>query len=234
MNANLPYGTSTPLLPGYRLLAGTPADEGLWGSALADQILAGLGADSVFGGGGDDVLYGGTGSSLVRGQMAMANAADGADLLCGEGGHDLLDGGAGNDTLRGGTGDDTLIGGQGVDVLAGGAGLDRFVFGLMPLGLDTGRAAGQRDTINDFQPGEDLIDLTGYRGDLRTPQEALEYLGSGPMAATPHGAVRWEIRGGNTLIQLDLDLPWQLADGVVDAEILLRGTMTLTAGDFLL
>ena len=65
------------------------------------------------------------------------------------GGADRLDGGAGHDVLNGGAGDDILIGGVGDDALTGGAGADRFVFGQ----------SHGRDTITDFQPGLDTIDL---------------------------------------------------------------------------
>ncbi|MCF7732625.1 MAG: type I secretion C-terminal target domain-containing protein [Akkermansiaceae bacterium] len=71
-------------------------------------------------------------------------------------------GGFGNDRLSGGAGDDTLSGGAGDDILTGSAGSDRFVFG----GVDTGR-----DRITDFDPQQDIIDLSapfwGMTGDAR-------------------------------------------------------------------
>lgn len=66
----------------------------------------------------------------------------GTDTLYGFGGNDVLNGGGGNDVLDGGTGDDTLTGGTGAD---------RFVF----------HANGGNDTITDFTPGTDVIDVRG-------------------------------------------------------------------------
>jgi Ca2+-binding RTX toxin-like protein len=66
-------------------------------------------------------------------------------------GLDKLKGGTGRDTLNGGTGKDRLEGGPGKDVLIGGPGADVFVFTFdVPNGYDT---------IQDFQPGVDLINV---------------------------------------------------------------------------
>lgn len=216
-------------------LIGGPEDETLAGGAARDMLVGAGGADSLSGGGGDDLLYGGAGSSFQAGAVALAMAEDGADQLSGGAGNDLLDGGAGADTLRGGAGDDTLIGGIGGDRMTGGAGHDLFRFGLTPLGPDAGMGPGARDVITDFTPGEDLIDLRGWRGDLGTPDVALTFLGEGPMAVMAHGAVRVEMRADGAHLLLDLDLPGQAPDGVADAEIVLKGlTQAPALGDFLL
>jgi len=231
MNCAFPYGTATPILPGYELLVGSPEDDWLAGSRDPDEILGGFGADWVLGGRGGDLIYGGSGSSFVGGQMALATAADGADSILGCGGDDLLDGAGGDDVLRGGAGDDTLIGGLGADRLIGGPGQDLFRFGLTPTGPDGGLGPANRDVIADFTPGEDLLDLRGYRGD---GGEALTWLGEAPLAARPHGAVRVEARGEDMLVELDLALPSQVADGVADVAILLRETAELTTANLLL
>lgn len=74
----------------------------------------------------------------------------------------IIRGGFGNDHLSGGPGADTLSGGAGDDILTGGVGSDQFVFG----GVDTGR-----DRLTDFDPAQDLIDLSalfwGMTGDAR-------------------------------------------------------------------
>ncbi|HMT15251.1 MAG TPA: type I secretion C-terminal target domain-containing protein, partial [Aestuariivirga sp.] len=81
--------------------------------------------------------------------------------LYGNSGSNTLDGGAGNDTLYGLAGDDSLNGGDGndhvrgmagADLLAGGAGNDTFAWGGLG---DAG------DTVTDFTPGSDKLDLTG-------------------------------------------------------------------------
>ncbi|MGV3551069.1 hypothetical protein [Rhizobium sp.] len=67
-------------------------------------------------------------------------------------GNDLV-GNDGNNRLRGLDGTDVLHGGKGKDKLTGGAGSDTFVF-------VTGDGV---DTITDFTPGEDFINLSGWR-----------------------------------------------------------------------
>lgn len=59
----------------------------------------------------------------------------------------VIAGGGGNDTIWSSLGDDILSGGSGQDVLWGGAGEDTFLF----------TAFDARDTIKDFQIGEDRI-----------------------------------------------------------------------------
>ncbi|WP_427162345.1 endonuclease/exonuclease/phosphatase family protein [Aliinostoc sp. HNIBRCY26] len=86
-------------------------------------------------GGGNDIFNGGVGS----------------DSVSGGNGNDTLLGSNGNDLLVGGNGDDILNGGAGINILTGGQGSDIFV--LSPL---TGK-----DTIIDFNDGQDLIGLSG-------------------------------------------------------------------------
>ena len=71
------------------------------------------------------------------------------DNLTGTSGDDILIGGTGNDTLNGGAGNDSLYGGIDDDTLIGGAGQDSFF-----IGQNSGN-----DTIQDFEPSEDLIIL---------------------------------------------------------------------------
>lgn len=64
----------------------------------------------------------------------------------------VLQAGDTGETLAGGPGGDILIDGAGSDVLSGGPGADIFVFGL----------DGELDTILDFTPGEDRIDISAW------------------------------------------------------------------------
>jgi 5'-nucleotidase len=93
---------------------------------------------------------------------------------------------AGRDVIVGTAGDDIIIGGIGADVLTGGAGGDKFVYNSL-------RDAG--DTITDFTPYADTIDLSGLLNSLGiTPAEAL---------ANGHIVVK-DVTGGASL-QIDTD-----------------------------
>ena len=74
------------------------------------------------------------------------------DTLRGGNGNDLIWGGAGADRLEGGSGNDILVDGGGSDQLWGGGARDIFVL----------TQDGQTDTIRDFQPGMDVIDMSEY------------------------------------------------------------------------
>ena len=108
------------------------------------------GANAIVGNAGRNRLSGGGG-----GRDSLSGGGDAsADLLRGGGGNDVLEGGAGRDRLFGQNGNDVLDGGAGNDVHVGGSGRDTFVF--------TGRFG--RDTIRDFDPDTDRIDLSGAAG----------------------------------------------------------------------
>jgi Ca2+-binding RTX toxin-like protein len=114
------------------LIIGHHQHDVLRGLAGNDLVLGGPGSDDLFGGTGDDTLFGG----------------DGDDRLLGESGDDDLSGGAGNDLL---------IGGAGNDYMRGDAGSDCFVWLLPSLDQVT-----VEDGIEDFEPGEDRLDLRGF------------------------------------------------------------------------
>ncbi|WP_432448300.1 hypothetical protein [Aliiroseovarius marinus] len=76
----------------------------------------------------------------------------GSDTLAGGASQDMLLGGLGNDTLSGGNGADILKDGDGQDTLTGGSGADRFCL----------VADDELDTITDFNPSQDTLDLSGY------------------------------------------------------------------------
>jgi hypothetical protein len=117
---------------------------------------------SVHGGIGNDMLNGSNGADILNGYQA-------ADVLNGNDGNDILYGGSGPDTLRGGNGadklhgkgerdvllgnggNDLLVGGLGADTLTGGMGNDRFVYQQL---------GDRQDTITDFNPAQDRIDLS--------------------------------------------------------------------------
>lgn len=113
------------------------------------NTLAGETDDSVRGTGLRDLVSGGGGGD----DGISGNGGD--DILRGGGGDDFIWGDDGNDFILGGSGDDSIDGGPGDDLLYGGSGSDTFRFEPG----DTGR-----DIVFDFNPEEDLIDLTAFEG----------------------------------------------------------------------
>ncbi|UEM25318.1 S8 family serine peptidase (plasmid) [Skermanella mucosa] len=167
---------------GADALFGGSGDDTLDGGDGADRVLGEAGSDTVDGGGGNDLIDGGGGDDRIAGgdgSDAMNGGGD-ADSLSGDAGADLLAGGVGNDTLDGGDGADRLVGadpasagsaGRGeIDGLTGGSGSDTFVLGT---GEGTFYEDGDPLTtgeddyarIEDFDDGEDRIELTGTRDD---------------------------------------------------------------------
>ena len=99
-----------------------------------------------------------------------------------------ITGTAGRDVIVGTPGDDIIIGGIGADQLTGGAGNNIFVYNSL-------RDAG--DTITDFVPGKDTLDL-------RPLLAGLGYAGSDPVA---DGWLRFVAVAGGTSVQVDADGP---------------------------
>jgi serralysin len=152
------------------------------------------------------------------------HGGDGDDLLDGRGGADLLHGGGGSDRLKGGDGDDTLEGRAGRDVLTGGAGDDTFVFGVSD--IVTGSA---RDRITDFAAGSDVIDLAAIDADTSTAaDDGFAFIGTAAFSRHA-GELRQVALHGNTVVEGDIT-----GDGRADFQVLLVGTHTLNAGDFVL
>lgn len=87
---------------------GTPGNDTINGTALADILGGRDGKDTINGLGGDDKVYGDTGN----------------DRLYGGDGNDQVYGGPGDDTIEGGPGNDRLFGQEGADVMRGGPGDD--------------------------------------------------------------------------------------------------------------
>ena len=111
-------------------LDGTPDNDTLFGSVLADTLRGLGGDDALYGQAGTDRLYGDEGFDVLYGN-------NGDDYLFGGKDPDCLFGGKGADSLRGGNdedalvgdaGNDTLIGDLGIDRLWGGEGADLFIF----------------------------------------------------------------------------------------------------------
>ncbi len=148
------------------------------GTNKADEIVTGGGPQTIFGLNGPDLIQAGGGPDEIHG----GNGADrifaqgGPDTVHGDNGDDHLSGGGGPDDLDGGNGDDTLVGGLAADILTGGRGADVFVYGSASdapahgdesdsgheggEGEDGDHGGGGQETITDFKPGTDSIDLS--------------------------------------------------------------------------
>jgi Ca2+-binding RTX toxin-like protein len=117
-----------------------------------DELRGGLGDDQIIGLDGNDFIRGGRGNDRLLGRrnddIIYGNDSD--DLMRGARGNDRAFGNDGDDRLNGGVGSDILLGGLGSDVLIGRGGGDRFTYE---------RLTEKGDTIVDFTPGEDLIEL---------------------------------------------------------------------------
>jgi len=88
----------------YNMIMGSPEDDILFGTNVADLIFAEEGDDIILGAKGNDCIFGG----------------DGDDIIFGNEGSDNLTGGDGNDIIKGQSGDDTISGSFGIDVIDGG------------------------------------------------------------------------------------------------------------------
>lgn len=150
-----------------------------------------------------------------------------ADTLRGMDGDDFLGGGDGNDTLSGGNGKDTLMGGRLADSLSGGAGADSFFYQR----ADESTGAGY-DTIADFVPGEDVIDLHQIDANSKTvANDAFTFIGSDPFSgmAGELRVTRSSFVLGVTTIRADTD-----GDGDTDLLIRLSHRPLVTEEDFVL
>lgn len=95
-------------------------------------------------------------------------------------------GSAGRDVLIGSAGDDRMIGAEGADTLTGGSGADLFVYRSL-------RDAA--DTLTDFAPGLDRIDLSLL----------MSAIGANPDTAIAGGIVRVVASPAGALVQIDVD-----------------------------
>ncbi|CTQ33197.1 calcium-binding protein [Jannaschia rubra] len=107
----------------------------------------------------------------LAGMGKLRTGSTGGDVLTGTAGRDVLWGAAGDDRLTGGDGADILIDGTGRDTMTGGAGADIFALS----------ADGEVDTVADFDPAQDRLDLSRV--------EALRDASSITIESTATGAI---------------------------------------------
>ncbi|MGO1079313.1 calcium-binding protein [Inquilinus sp. CA228] len=217
------------VLVGIEDVVGTAQDDRITGNGAANRLLGGDGDDRLFGGDGSDRLYGEAGADVLEGGRGSdwLEGGAGADTLSGQESQDLLYGGDGDDRLDGGSDHDQLEGGAGRDVLTGGAGADGFFYYAV-----SDSAAGSADQITDFSQAEgDLIWLSPIDANIHTKaDDEFAFIDTAAFTVGVPGQLRYQATAsGDTLMQGDTN-----GDGVADIEIVLTGTITLEASDFLL
>jgi Ca2+-binding RTX toxin-like protein len=250
-----PDGSGDNLLVGNAgddAINGRSGDDDLFGGDGIDTILGGHGADRLYGGDGndsvvggdlDDTVFGDEGNDIVEGEAGidLLNGAagndtlrggDDQDSLYGGGGVDLLNGQAGADLLHGHSGDDELRGEQGADTLNGHEGADLLFAGVdihqdvFVFASTADSTAAARDTLHNFESGEDRIDLRSIDPNAAsTGDQAFLW---GGRTATEYGV--WFFQSGaDVVVRADTDgnrATWELT-------ILITGQSNLEAGDFL-
>jgi Ca2+-binding RTX toxin-like protein len=148
---------------GITVLQMLPDGQLVTRATLADSVTMSLeDVSAITARGNGDVLDIFVSSSTENGITRLAydigpqgltlTATSNGGMLQGSNGSDLITGLNGNDRLNGGSGDDIIRDGGGVDIMAGGAGADTFVMA----------ADGTANTIWDFNPDEDRIDLSAW------------------------------------------------------------------------
>lgn len=150
----------------------------------------------------------------------------GEDFLTGGNGRDAILGGSGDDVIAGMGGNDRITGGAGADDLHGGAGADRFIFTKTS---DSTVAARGRDTIFDFAPGRDRIDLSKIDANTtRGGDQDFRFIGTRAFGENA-GELRYVRKASDTYVYGDVN-----GDGRADFAIHLDDALRLGGGDFLL
>lgn len=219
-------------------LWGFGGDDSLAGAGSGDMLRGGAGNDTLEGGTGNDHLDGGDGvdtAIYLRSSLgvtvdlgtgtgrigdAQGDVLTGIENLVGSVRGDTLTGSAVANMLSGEDSNDRLTGAGGADVLNGGLGGDFFTYRVV--GDSTVAVAG-RDTIQDFNSLEgDRIDVSQIAPDPFGFVGTGDFTGIGPQ-------LRFTATGDDLLVQGDVN-----GDKVADFAILVQGTVTLAAADFVL
>jgi RTX calcium-binding nonapeptide repeat (4 copies)/Cysteine-rich secretory protein family len=219
-------------------VSGLGGDDRLFGNDGNDYLFGDDGNDSLTGGNGNDYLAGGFGNDRLSGNSGNDTVfgEQGDDRISGGSGNDRLWGNDGNDTLLGDSGDDRLVGNAGDDLLIGGGGKDLFVlesfraFQAADFGLDT---------IQDFQSGQDKIQLGGEGfgalksifGDGFSQASEFATVAEDGVVACSAAAIVYS-KGSGKLFYNANGSAAGLGDGAAIAQ--LTGQLALTANDFVI
>jgi Ca2+-binding RTX toxin-like protein len=130
----LVYGAKVASASGYNLT--------FVGGTAASTVQAGAGSYLIYGGAGGGEFFGGSA---------------GNNVITGGSGNVTIYGGGSGDVLTGGSGDNLIVAGPGNETLNGGTGAEE----ILKLVTTRTSGTGTTDTITDFQPGKDIIELNG-------------------------------------------------------------------------
>jgi serralysin len=145
------------------------------------------------------------------------------DTLFALDGDDSLFGGKGKDKLDGDNGADKLSGGGGADKLTGGHGDDIFVF--TKLGDSP---ANKEDTITDWGPMSDRIDLHKIDADTTADGNQAFHLGGDTFTNTPGEIIIFAGKDGHVHLEADVN-----GDGFADFDIRFLGKVAFSEGNFI-
>lgn len=209
------------------------------GNDANNVIDGGLGIDTMRGGKGDDLYYVGQTADQVYEQTGQGNDTVRAAVsyTLGLGVETLILAGAtaingtgssGGNTIVGNAAANILTGGLSRDILTGGGGKDIFDFNTQ---IDSGRTGTTRDLITDFLHLTDRIDLSGIDANtVMSGNQSFTFLASKGMAfGGVAGQIHYLALGANTLIEGDVN-----GDKIIDFQLELKGTLGLSAADFVL
>ncbi|MDW9459577.1 hypothetical protein GOA57_06385 [Sinorhizobium meliloti] len=187
--------------------------------SLIENVKGGSAGDAITGNQATNVLWGYAGNDTLNGDT-------GNDVLYGGSGSDRLYGGKGNDQIFGETGNDLIYAGAGADRLNGGSGTDSFVFKALS---DSTAAASGRDTIFDFTPKSDRIDLSAIDANTSIAgDQAYLFAGTAGFGGKK-GELRYVRDVSDTYIYGDVN-----GDRKADLAIHLDDAVTLQKGYFVL
>jgi hypothetical protein len=114
-----------------------------------------------------------------------------------------LSGTNGDDIIVGGPGNQTIDGGSGRDYMIGGGGSDTYVFN----DNDSGNTLATADIISDFDPANDMIDLSAVDAGPGSGDQDFSTQGgfhANTSTVFAHG-VSWFQNGADTVVQIDTD-----------------------------
>jgi Ca2+-binding RTX toxin-like protein len=225
-------GNATPVSTMMSALIGTRGNDLLSDSGGVTRMAGGEGSDSYYVGNSTDIVVEAVdeGTDTVFASVGYALAADSRIefLRANAGSVGLaLTGNEFANTIVGDAGNDTVRGGGGADVLTGGGGQNLFVIATL---VDSTVAASGRDLITDFsETTGDRIDLRLLDADTTVGlDQKFTFIGTTGFEGIA-GQLRYADFGTATAISGDVN-----GDAVADFAILLNGSHTLGASNFLL